>query len=139
MRAVIVAVADLVPKTCAALIAVSCVHTNWWAFSALLLGDSAVFKSQEPRFMQPIERTAAVIEKEGRELAPCTYGSSWCDVTTAHLLHLSSVQDASHCVSRRASAIDRLVLPWTGTKSRTLRGMYKHRFLARVAQEAQSY
>ena len=27
--------------------------------------------------MQPIERTAAVIERHGRELAPVTYGSAW--------------------------------------------------------------
>jgi len=49
--------------------------------------------------MQPIERNAAVIEKEGRELAPCTYGSSWYDTTQAHLPHLLPVPNALRCVS----------------------------------------
>ena len=65
----------------------------------LLRADSAVFKSKEPRFMQPIERNAAVIEKEGRELAPCTYGSSWYDTTQAHLPHMLPVPNALRCVS----------------------------------------
>jgi len=44
----------------------------------------AAFKSKEPRFMQPIERTAAGeldeakrIEREGREVSAVTYGSAW--------------------------------------------------------------
>ena len=42
--------------------------------------NSASFKSKEPRFMQPIERTAAVDEREGREVSATTYGSAWYQI-----------------------------------------------------------
>lgn len=40
----------------------------------------ASFKSKDPRFMQPIERTEAYTAREGREVSATTYGSSWYQI-----------------------------------------------------------
>ena len=91
-----------------------------------MFDDSAVFKSKDPRFMEPIQRTTAVDEKLGRELTPCTYGSAWYDSTW-------------HYALRCGSAVDRRVdVNYTGTKYHMLHGMCKRRSLVHVARVVRS-